>query len=239
MSASRSLAMSTTRLKLRRTLAFWMVLIAVVFTLQGTTGLIWFGLVGWFIAWLAGASYRQQEVRSRLSGLTVERIMTPHPEYVDGELSVEDFVHDHLLGRQHSRYPVIDAGVIVGIVSLAAVKTIARTEWPYVKVVDITQKDLSKLSVDASTPVHQALNRLAADEPGALLVVREADWARIRIVFPPAIFFTAFMLGIALFYLNSADGFHTTRLATWLFLVAYGAALVGGIVIYWRYERSK
>lgn len=73
----------------------------------------------------------------------------------------------------------------------------------------------------------------------ALLVVREADWARIRIVFPPAIFFTAFMLGIALFYLNSADGFHTTRLATWLFLVAYAAALVRGIVIYWRYERSK
>ena len=71
---------------------------------------------------------------------------------------------------------------------------------------------------------------------GAALVLRENDWGRVRIVFPPAIFFTAFMLGVALGGLNSPDGFQTMRLATWLFLAAYFAALVGGIVIYWQYE---
>lgn len=70
----------------------------------------------------------------------------------------------------------------------------------------------------------------------AVLVLREQEWARIRIVFPPAIFFTAFMLGIALGGLNSPDGFPTMRLATWFFLVTYVAALVGSIVIYWQYE---
>ena len=105
--------------------------------------------------------------------------MTPRPEYVDGELSVETFVHEHLLGRQHSRYPVIDRGVIVGVVSLGEVKKVARPEWPYVKVVDITDKDLGNLSVDASTPVQATLPRLAADKPGALLVVREGRLAGI------------------------------------------------------------
>ncbi|HEY5541244.1 MAG TPA: site-2 protease family protein [Coriobacteriia bacterium] len=156
-----------------------MVALALLGVLNGDSGLIWFGLVGWFIAWLAGAAYRQQEVQSRLADLTVERIMTPHPDYVDGELSVDTFVHDHLLGRQHSRYPVIDRGVIVGVVSLGDVKTIARADWPYVKVVDITDKDLGNLSVDASTPVHTTLGRLSADKPGALLVVREGRLAGI------------------------------------------------------------
>jgi Zn-dependent protease len=155
------------------------VTISLVFVLQGQTGLIWFGLVGWFIAWLAGASYRQQEVRSQLAGLTVERIMTPHPEYVDGELSLETFVHEHVLGRQHSRYPVIDEGVIVGIVSLGDAKTIERADWPYVKVIDVTDKDLGNLSVDAATPVEVTLARLASDKPGALLVVREGHLAGI------------------------------------------------------------
>jgi len=140
---------------------------------------IWFGLVGWFIAWLAGASYRQQQVQTRLGGLTVERVMTPHPEYVDGALSVETFVNEHLLGRQHGRYPVIYEGVIVGVVALADVKRVDRADWPHVRVADITDRDLSTVSVDAALPVVQALPRLAADKPGALLVVKAGHLAGI------------------------------------------------------------
>lgn len=156
-----------------------MVAIALVGILEGVSDLLWFGLVGWFIAWLAGASYRQQELQSRLAGLTVERIMTPHPEFVDGSLTVEAFVHEHLLGRQHSRYPVIDNGFIVGVVSLPDVKKIARADWPYMHVVDITDKDLGVLSVEASTPVQETLARLSADRSGALLVVRDGHLAGI------------------------------------------------------------
>jgi len=150
-----------------------MVAISLFAVLNGQTGFIWFGLIGWFIAWLAGASYRQQEMQSRLAGLTVERIMTPHPQYVDGSVTVESFVHEHLLGRQHGRYPVMDSGQIVGVVALSNVKKIPRTDWPSARVIDITDKDLGVLSVDASTPVQQTLSRLSADRSGALLVVKE------------------------------------------------------------------
>ena len=73
--------------------------------LQGKSDFIWFGLIGWFIAWLAGASYRQQQVRSRLQGIAVSQIMTPHPEYVAGEITLEQLAHEHFLGADHSRYP--------------------------------------------------------------------------------------------------------------------------------------
>ncbi len=72
----------------------------------------------------------------------------------------------------------------------------------------------------------------------AVLVLRENDWARIRLVFPPAIFFTAFMIVVALMGLGTSEGFATGRLATWVFFAAYVSALIGGVAIYWRYERT-
>jgi Zn-dependent protease/predicted transcriptional regulator len=150
-----------------------MVATALVGVLSGVSGLIWFGLVGWFIAWLAGTSYRQQMLESRLVGITVERVMTPHPEYVDGEISVETLIHEHVLGRQHSRYPVMQAGAIIGLVSLTDAKSVPRERWPFTRVADITSRDLGKLGVDVSLPVTQTLARLGGGRPGALLVVRD------------------------------------------------------------------
>ena len=99
--------------------------------------------------------------------------MTPHPEFVDGDLTLETLAHDHMLGRQHSRYPVIYQGAIIGLVSLPDLKKIDRSDWPYVKVVEITTKDLGTVAIDAATPVDSLLDRLAADKPGALLAVSE------------------------------------------------------------------
>jgi CBS domain-containing protein len=102
-----------------------------------------------------------------------------HPEYVDGAITVETFVQGHLLGRQHSRYPVMFEGAIVGVVSLPDIKTVAKPDWPYVRLLDVTNRDLSQVSVDASTPVDALLEQLAADKPGALLVVHEGRLAGI------------------------------------------------------------
>lgn len=150
-----------------------LVTLAVVTVLRGQPDFIWFGLIGWFIAWLAGASYRQQQVRSRLAGVTVESIMTPRPEFVSGELSLEDLAHRHFLGAPHSRYPVIFDGAIVGVVSLAEAKSVARGDWSRVRVLDVTNRDLTRLSVLAETSVDSVLMRLAGDATGAVLVVRD------------------------------------------------------------------
>ncbi len=156
-----------------------MVGLAVVTGLQGRSDFFWFGLLGWFIAWLAGASYRQQQVRSRLEGVAVGQIMTPHPEYVSGDISLEQLAHEHFLGADHSRYPVLYEGQIVGVVSLSDAKSIARADWPYVQVIEVTDRDLSRLSVLADTPVQEVLSRLAGQDTGAILVVADGRLAGI------------------------------------------------------------
>lgn len=149
------------------------VAIAALSFLSGQTGLIWFGLIGWFIAWLAGASYRQQVVHARLSGLTAEALMTPGPEYVDSQLSLEQLVHDRMLGGRHSRYPVMHDGSIIGIVTINEVKHIGREDWPFVPVMQVVNRDLKSLIVPHDAPAESLIAKLAPDNPGQLIVVRD------------------------------------------------------------------
>jgi membrane-associated protease RseP (regulator of RpoE activity) len=150
-----------------------MVAFAVAGVLGGQTGLIWFGLIGWFIASLAGQAYRQQEVRSRLEGVVVRSVMTPSPVFVDGDMTLQTLVQTHFLGGQHTRYPVMYAGAITGLVTLSEVKAVAQPDWPYVSVNDVVNRDLDQLVVAADAPVELLVRRLAGDKPGALLVVED------------------------------------------------------------------
>jgi len=150
-----------------------MVASAVLGVLNGRSDLIWFGLIGWFIASLAGQAYRQQVVRSRVGGVDVGRIMTPSPEFVDGELTLDQLVQQHFLGSRHSRYPVLHEGSIIGLVTLPDVKRVDRADWPFVRTVDVTHRDLQTLVVTQDSPVEGVISRLAKDQPGALLVVAE------------------------------------------------------------------
>ena len=147
--------------------------LGVLGVLPGTSDAIWLGVIGWFIVWLAGASYRQQQVRSRLAGVTVASIMTAHPTTVLGDATVEHLAHEYFLGGMHSRYPVLFEGAVHGLVTLDDIKAVERADWPFVRVIDVANRDLALLSVAADSPVGSLLARFAAQAPGALLVVGE------------------------------------------------------------------
>ena len=97
--------------------------------------------------------------------------MTRSPQTVPGEATVEQLVHEHFFGGGHSRYPVLFEGAVHGLVALDDIRAVARPDWPYVRVIDVADRDLATLSIDASAPVDKLLGRLAAEKPGALLVV--------------------------------------------------------------------
>lgn len=162
-----------------QTIGWAMVIWGVMGVLGGQTGLIWFGLVGWFIASLAGQAYRQQVVKSRLEGVRVADVMSADPEYVDGNLTLDQLIQLHFLGGRHSRYPVIYDGAIVGLVSLPDVKRVDRSEWPFVRAVDVTNRDIKGLVVSSDAPVESIIPMLAGDRPGALIVSRAGRLAGI------------------------------------------------------------
>lgn len=81
-------------------------------------GALPFALVGWFLMLAARAEASFAQVRQALDGLHVRDVMTPDPETVAPGTSIEDFIEELAHARGHSTYPVVEAGKLVGLVSL-------------------------------------------------------------------------------------------------------------------------
>lgn len=154
-------------------IGYSMVALAVFGVLRGTLDYIWFGLIGWFIASLADAAYRRQLAMSKLAAVTVRSAMSPSPTLVPGEIALEQLAHDYMLGGQHSRYPVLLGGQVIGLISLSRVKEVPREQWTSLTVTDVADRSLAGLVIDADAPLESAVPRLAGDTPGALLVLSE------------------------------------------------------------------
>jgi Zn-dependent protease len=155
-------------------IGYAMAALAVLGVLQGSLNFIWFGLIGWFIAMIAEASYRQQLLKVTLEGVRVSAIMSPDPVVAPGSITLDQLVEEYFIGGRHSRYPVESAGSIIGLISLSDVKRIPRDEWATKYVAEVADRDLARLLVDAEEAADSVLTRLSAPGPGALLVVGDA-----------------------------------------------------------------
>jgi Zn-dependent protease len=152
-------------------IGYAMVGLAVLGVLQGSLNFIWFGLIGWFIAAIAEASYRQQLLKVTLDGVRVSALMSPAPVVAPGSITLDQLVEEYFIGGRHSRYPVESAGSIIGLISLSDVKRIPRDEWPGIYVAEAADRDLARLLVGADESADSVLPRLSSPVPGALLVV--------------------------------------------------------------------
>jgi CBS domain-containing protein len=92
---------------------------------------------------------------------------------VPADMSLEGLAHDFMLGERHTRYPVVENGTVIGLVSLSQVKGVHRSEWPLVTVADVADRDLEAMLVASDATLDTVLERLASDRPGALLVLRD------------------------------------------------------------------
>ncbi len=156
-----------------------MVALAVMDVLQGNTRLLWTGMIGWFIATMAGQAYRQQVVRSYTSSVSVGEIISGEPEFVDGEQTLDVLVREHFFGTGHTRYPVLYEGSIVGLVTIDDVKGVPQSDWPFMRTVDVANRDMTSLIVQADAGVDTVLTRLSREHPGALIVVRDGRLAGV------------------------------------------------------------
>jgi CBS domain-containing protein len=77
---------------------------------------LWLILIGWFLIAAAGLEARQARALTRLDGIKIGRIMTPDPFTVPGSMTAAEFLREMLPRHRHSTYPLVDDGVVRGIV---------------------------------------------------------------------------------------------------------------------------
>ncbi|MCE5203365.1 MAG: site-2 protease family protein [Coriobacteriales bacterium] len=160
-------------------IGYLLVGVAVVGVLRGTLGLIWFAVIGWFLASVAGFAYQQQLLRTRLAHIPVSRIMSAPVLTVPATTTLEEMADSYFLGGRHSRYPVVSEGHVIGLVELQTARDVPRSQWSDVSVAEVARKDLGEIVVDPQTSIEKILARLEPDGPGAVLVVEDGRLAGI------------------------------------------------------------
>ena len=139
-------------------------------------GGLWTAFIGWFLNGGAETSRQQQTARAVLTGVPVTTVMEASPAFASPTLSVQAFVLEHTLRRGHRALPVVDAGRLVGLMSITDAKHLAHDAWPTTPIRQVmTSTALKTLAPDADLNVAlelmvtSGINQLPVVQNGTLV----------------------------------------------------------------------
>lgn len=132
---------------------------------------IWWILIGLFLRNAAAGSYYDLRTRQAIKGRTVRDFMSGAPIAVSPRLTIRELAEDFVLRHHHEFFPVVEAGRILGAVSLREIKDLPRAQWDTVRVGDVMVGASEANTIEARTDAMTAL--LAMQKRGAsrLMVV--------------------------------------------------------------------
>jgi Zn-dependent protease/CBS domain-containing protein len=132
---------------------------------------IWMALIGFFLLQGAQASYAQVMLKEALAGVAVRDIMVKDVVSVPPGLSVRALIEGYFLTHGYGGFPVVDHGQVLGIVSLADVKRVSPEEYDRLTVREVMIPLTERLTVAPEEDVSLALQRMAEDALGRLVVL--------------------------------------------------------------------
>jgi Zn-dependent protease len=156
--------------------AFFLIFVGFVgFITNFGFGALWLVLIGWFLNHAAQSGYRQMELQYALSDVKVEEIMVKDVVTINPDLPLDQLVDEYFLRYKFGRFPVVDKGTLIGVVTLHDVKEIPREEWPINTARQITTFLDKDIQITPEAEVFKALMKMAKEELGHLLVVKDGN----------------------------------------------------------------
>ena len=139
--------------------------------LMGVFGLIglspWFILIAFFIYIGASEEEKSTEVSLILEGVKIKDIMSKEVKSVNSGISIEELV-DIMFRFKHMGYPVVDAGILKGIVTFTDVQKVPKEERKNVKVSNVMTKELITLKEEDDASI--ALKHMTVKNIGRIIV---------------------------------------------------------------------
>jgi Zn-dependent protease len=100
----------------------WVTMVAGFYMALWNLSGMWLVVIGWFLINAAGLEAAQARVLARLDGVTIGRIMTPDPFTVPGSMTAAEFLREMLPRHRHKAYPLVEDGVVRGIVTAERIR---------------------------------------------------------------------------------------------------------------------
>lgn len=136
--------------------------------------------VAFFVYIAAAAEGRQTAIEATFEGVRVRDVMTPVAQIrtVEPTHSLAD-VLDRMFSERHTGYPVLDDGVLVGIVTLDDIRDVDPDSRAMVTVGETMSAELETVAPDAEAM--DAMRRIGSSDVGRLPVVDD-DGALVGLV---------------------------------------------------------
>ncbi|UPT77695.1 site-2 protease family protein [Sulfurovum sp. XGS-02] len=134
-------------------------------------GGLWWILIGSFLFFAANASYQRLVIKESFEGKTVRHFMNPSPVSVPFDITLQTFVERYLYRYHYKMFPVVKEGKIFGVITVQMLKLHTHEEWKHLLVGEVMEAQNPSNSIDANTPIDDALNRMNESGYTRLLVV--------------------------------------------------------------------
>lgn len=144
--------------------AYLMIFIGIWDALHGAwVNGLWLAFIGWFLLEAAKESFAQVALRTTLTGVRAEDVMTPEIPTVTRDISLDDYVHEVLRTGRRSHI-VTGAGTPVGLVTLHSARAIPRDEWANTSIQAVMVPIDRVHSAQPDEPVLQVLERMQKED---------------------------------------------------------------------------
>lgn len=135
-------------------------------------GGFWLILIGFFVLGSSRGAYESQKIERILLGHSVEQIMTRAPVTVPPWATINDLVHDVILGKNVGFVPVVNGTELLGYIDRKILHGIDRNAWDSLTVGDVYMPLSPDNSVAENFPVKELVERMQIGGQQKFLVVR-------------------------------------------------------------------
>jgi Zn-dependent protease/predicted transcriptional regulator len=145
----------------------------------GLAGGLWLLLIGFFLRSTAVASYEQLLIETTLSGIPVGDVMRRDVPRVPAGITIETFVHDHLLAGSARAFGVMVDDRLAGLITLADARRVPRADWPATTVRQAMTSADHLLTVEAQQCLTDALRLMVEHDVNQVPVMRGQEIAGV------------------------------------------------------------
>ncbi len=144
----------------------------IAFTGSFGTGL-WLVFIGWFLNNAASQSQAYNEMQRAFRGVLVQQLMQAPAVTVPPQLSLRELVDQYVLRLGQRSYPVAEGERLVGVISLAEIKSVPVERWPLTRVGEVMRPLVGELAVSPRDDLMRAVQILSDPEVNQIPVVED------------------------------------------------------------------
>ena len=143
---------------------------------QGLVSGVWLVLIGWFLNNAARRSYQQLVIRDVLEDVPVKKMTKRDPKTVPGHISVERLIKDYIMQTDDQAFPVVEAGNLIGIVTLDDVRRVPSDARSIKTVADIMTHSEDLITLNPNDGAQEALKAISQNAIRQVVILDHEDF---------------------------------------------------------------